>query len=492
MTPELTDNLPQIAYSAQQVKENEALVAAQQNIPMYSLMQSAAQAVFDLMLVKYRHAEKIQIIAGGGNNAGDGYWIANYALQHDFDVSVYSVKSPSELSGDAKRAHDDYLAQGGHVVDVLDSTCDVYIDALLGIGFYGQLSELYVDVIKSVNSLNKPIIAVDLPSGLNATSAEASSTCIKADYTVTFIALKQGLLTGNAKEYVGKLFFAGLGLCDAFAKAVTPKSSLVDFHYLKTQLPARHANSYKQQLGHVLFIGGDETMPGAIRIAAESCLRAGAGLVSVATHPNNRAIVVQGRYELMVHGIQSPEQLSPLLEKADVCVIGPGLGQSPWGKSLWQEAIATTKPLVIDADALNLLANQPAHLDKAILTPHAGEASRLLGISSAEIELNRFESVSNIVRKFNATVVLKGAGSLIAEQNKLAINMSGSASMASAGMGDCLSGIIAALIAQGMSNFDAVQLAVNIHGRAAEQAEQQGKRGLLASDLLPFIRKLVD
>lgn len=492
MTSELTTNLPQFAYSAQLVKEHEALVAAKKNIPMYSLMQAAAQSVFDLMLLKYANAEKIQIIAGGGNNGGDGYWVASYALQHDFDVTVYSVKSPTQLTGDAKSAYDDYVKLGGKVINELDPDCDVYIDALLAIGFYGALTKQYVEVIAQVNALNKPIIAVDLPSGLNATSGEVALACIKANYTVSFIALKQGLLTGNATEYVGELFFAGLGLAQSFIDSVSSSISLVNYELLKSQLPPRHNNVYKQQLGHVLLIGGDETMPGAIRIAAEACLRAGAGLVSVATHTENRAIIMQGRYELMVHGISTPEQLTTLIEKADVCVLGPGLGQSSWAENIWHKVVKNAKRLVLDADGLNFLAKHVQKLSNAILTPHAGEAGRLLQVSNAEIELNRFDSVSKLADKFNATVVLKGAGSLICQQEDIAINTSGSASMASAGMGDCLSGIIAALIAQGMTDFEAVQLAVNIHGRAAELAEHEGKRGLLVTDLFPFIRKLVD
>lgn len=202
--------------------------------------------------------------------------------------------------------------------------------------------------------------------------------------------------------------------------------------------------------------------------------------------------MVQGRYELMVHAVEHATELEPLIEKADVCVIGPGLGQSNWSKTVWQTIEKVNKPIIIDADGLNLLAQKPINLAQMIITPHSGEASRLLGISSSEIELNRFDSVSKLAKQFNAIALLKGAGSLVANSHQTVINTSGSVSMASAGMGDCLSGIIAGLIAQGMPNFEAVQLAVNIHGRAAEIAEQQGKCGMLVSDLYPFIRKLVD
>ncbi|KPV96609.1 Bifunctional NAD(P)H-hydrate repair enzyme Nnr [Pseudoalteromonas sp. P1-9] len=492
MTPELTTNLPQFAYSAQQVKDNEAIVASQHNVEMYALMQQAAASVFQLLMLKYGNCDKVQVIAGGGNNGGDGYWVANYALQHELDVTVFSVKDVNQLAGDAKRAYLDYIKQGGKVVDSLDTSADVYIDALLGIGFCGELSSEYSDVINHINQQHKPIIAVDLPSGLNATTGEVAKACINANYTVSFISLKQGLLSGNAKQHVGNLYFAGLGLADAFIEYVKPLSKLVNYDALKASLPVRHINSYKQQLGHVLLIGGDKPMPGAIRIAAESCLRAGAGLVSVATHPENRAIVVQGRYELMVHAVDHATELEPLIEKADVCVIGPGLGLSNWSKTVWQAIEKVNKPIIIDADGLNLLAQKPINLAHMIITPHSGEASRLLGIPSSEIELNRFDSVSKLAKQYNAIALLKGVGSLVANSHHTVINTSGRASMASAGMGDCLSGIIAGLIAQGMPNFEAVQLAVNIHGRAAEIAEQQGKRGMLVSDLYPLIRKLVD
>ena len=487
---DLTLNLPQFAYTAQQVKQYEGVVAAEQGVAMYRLMQDAATAVFDLLMLKYGDCDRVQIIAGGGNNGGDGFWVAHHALNAGLEVSVLAVKDPKLLKGDALSAYQDYIAAGGKIVDSLDASADVLVDALLGIGFSDELSPEYQNIIEKVNARCLPIISVDLPSGLNATSGAVSQNCIKADYTVTFIALKQGLLTGNAKHYVGELWFAGLGISSEFNETVTAAAKLIEPKQLS--LPARHTNTYKQKLGHVVLVGGDKTMPGAIRLAAEACLRAGAGLVSVITHPDNREIVLQGRYELMVHGIEHSEQVTDVLQKEDVCVVGPGLGMSKWSEMIWQQVAKVNLPLVLDADGLNYFAQSSFSTANLVITPHTGEASRLLNVSSQEIELNRFLSVSELSKKYNSVAILKGAGTLVCHQNEVAINTSGSQSMASAGMGDCLSGIISAFIAQGMSCFNAAQLAVFIHGRAAQLAEEDGKRGLLASDLFPFIRKLVD
>jgi NAD(P)H-hydrate epimerase len=441
---------------------------------------------------KYSHESTLQIIAGAGNNGGDGYWIANYALQAGYTVSVFAAKKTDRLTGDAKKAYQAYKDAGGKISDEINPDCDVFIDALLGIGFKGPLSEQYQQIIEQINALCKPVIAVDLPSGLDATSGEVSLACINAHYTLTFIALKQGLLTGNATHYVGQLFFAGLGLSDAFNQSVTPSSKRVDVTTLRNALPARHNNTYKHKLGHVLLIGGDKSMPGAIRIAAEACLRAGAGLVSVATHPDNRAIIMQGRPELMVHGIENGHDLAQVIAQANVCVVGPGLGQSSWSQGVWQLASSIKQPLVLDADGLTYFAKQPFSHANLIMTPHTGEASRLLKIKAAQIERNRFLSVFKLSNNYQACVILKGAGSLICDQSESVINTTGSPSMASAGMGDCLSGIIAALLAQGMPRFAAAQYASYIHGKAAQLAEQAGRRGLLVSDLFPFIRQLID
>ncbi len=486
-------NLPQYAYTAQQVQQNEAIAAKENNVAMFQLMQNAGAAVFSVLYDKFPLCSKVLVIAGKGNNAGDGYILAKLALAEGMLVTVFNAFPPSLLKGDAKTAFENYISSGGTIVETLDfSTCDIVIDALLGTGIRGVLTPDLNDIIASVNDQNLPILSIDVPSGLNATSGEVLSNVIEATCTVTFIALKQGLLSGVAKSFTGTLYFAGLGIAEQFASLVKHSTHYYSEKYLLSTLPKRAPHAYKNQLGHVLCIGGGKGMAGAIRLASEACLRSGTGLVSVATHPDNVTAVIQGRYELMVHGVDSPDELKPLIEKATVILIGPGLGLTTWSKMMWHTVMQFPDKLtVIDADALTLLAIEGEKVTNSVITPHNGEARRLLRNDNINIENHRFDSLKNIQKLYQATVVLKGPGSLIFDGENLNINRSGCNALASAGMGDVLSGIIAALLAQGLNKFDAANLAVYIHGLAAENMAIAGGNGLLASDLFSEIRRLL-
>jgi len=501
-----TTNLPQIAYSAHQVQSNESVIAKKMGIEMYQLMQRAGESVFSLLWDRYSFANKILILTGKGNNGGDGYIIAKLAVENDLSVKVFSICDPSELKGDAFKAYKDFVTVGGKIEEKLDfADCDLIVDALLGTGFSGELSDVIKSVSQQVNQAGKPVISIDVPSGIDATTGATSKYAIYADNTVSFIGLKQGLLTGKAKDYVGELYFSGLGVDEEFAKAIPSVVNHLSEQYLLNKKITRKKSTYKNQQGHVLLIGGDKGMGGAIRLAGEACLRSGAGLVSIATHSDNVVSVLQGCYELMVHGVQDEIQLNSLIEKASVIVIGPGMGQSSWSNMLFKAICCyQDKIKVIDADALNLLAKSELELQNCVLTPHAGEAARLLQCTNHDIESNRFAAVNKIVKQYQATVVLKGPGTLICQDKKININRSGSPSMASAGMGDVLSGIIGSLIAQKTNDFNADKLvqkkqtifdmtclSVFIHGKAAQYAEKDGVNGLLASDLFPYIRRLV-
>jgi ADP-dependent NAD(P)H-hydrate dehydratase / NAD(P)H-hydrate epimerase len=242
-----------------------------------------------------------------------------------------------------------------------------------------------------------------------------------------------------------------------------------------------------------LVIGGDRGYSGAARMAAEAALRVGAGLVSVATHPEHASLLNITRPELMCHGVENAEQLSHLLEKANAIVIGPGLGQSKWAAELFIAAIKSAKMLVVDADGLNLLAHVPKNQPNWILTPHPGEAARLLHSSSNDVQYDRYASAAAIQAKYGGIAILKGAGTIIASGDDIAVSSTGNPGMASGGMGDVLSGVIAGLLAQGVSHKDSAQQGVYLHGMAADlAAEQGGERGLLASDLMPYLRQLVN
>jgi ADP-dependent NAD(P)H-hydrate dehydratase / NAD(P)H-hydrate epimerase len=257
-------------------------------------------------------------------------------------------------------------------------------------------------------------------------------------------------------------------------------------------LPARARDAHKGDNGHVLAIGGDHGTAGAIRLCGEAALRTGAGLVSVATRAENLLALNAARAELMAHAVHGPQELQSLLERATVLAVGPGLGQSAWGHALWLTALDSGKPLVLDADGLNLLAREGRQFHTpAVMTPHPGEAARLLASTTAEIQKDRFAAARSLAKRYGAVVVLKGSGSLIADPDgRLDVCTWGNPGMATGGMGDLLTGVIAALMAQGCNAWQAACMGVGLHARAGDIAARDGERGLLASDLLQPLRTL--
>ena len=498
MQTQYRSNLPQKAFTAQQIQTVEGTAAKHSGMSLMTLMRRAGQVVYQQIRLRYPNAGCFVILLGKGNNAGDGFVVARHLLARQYRVYLMSMVPVEEYQGDAKQAYLECLAAGGILSDpdpIVIKQADVIIDAVFGSGFRGVLSEQLQAWFACAADSGAQCVSIDIPSGIDGTSGRVAQGCFHADLTITFIGLKQGTLTGTAKCYVGTLHFDDLGVADAFTALATHSSEYLSHETLLSLRPERALDSYKQQCGHVLLVGGAPGMAGAIRLAAEACLRSGAGLVSVATHPDHVSAVLQGRYELMVHGVGHSSQLTPLLAKADIVVIGPGLGQDPWGQTLWQSMADITQPIVCDADGLNWLSHSSckssSKVRARVLTPHWGEAKRLATAMQLPSTLDRFSMASQLAVAYRATVVLKGPGSLIAEAGRININRSGTQAMASAGMGDVLAGLIAGLMAQGMTAFDASCLAVYIHGLAAEKAEQAGGYGLLASDLFKPIRQLL-
>ena len=485
-------NLPIKLYRAVQIRELERIAIEEYGIASFDLMSRAGQATFQVLKKQYPDAQSIAVFCGSGNNAGDGYIIAKLALESDLNVCVYTVSASKKLKGDALSASQAYRSAGG-AVSLFQSeqliTAEVLIDALLGTGLDRAVTGLYATVIKSINRHFAPVIAVDIPSGLQADTGNVLGLAVKADYTVTFIGLKQGLFTGQAAEYCGEICYAQLAVPEQVFTDVTASAIRV----VKNQLPLRNRYAHKGDCGHVLIIGGDLGYSGAARLAGEAALRVGSGLVSIATRMKHAGLMNLNRPELMVHGVETPAQLVLLLEKADVIVVGPGLGLSAWAKALFNTAINTEKPLVIDADGLNLLAKSATVKSNWILTPHPGEAGRLLNCSTADIQQDRFAAVLSIQANYGGVAILKGAGTLIASEHQLAVSNTGNPGMASGGMGDVLAGVLAGLLAQGLSLQDAAHQGVYNHGLAADlAAEKDGERGLLASDLMTYLRQLVN
>ncbi|MDD4906067.1 MAG: NAD(P)H-hydrate dehydratase [Methylobacter tundripaludum] len=485
-------NLPIKLYRAAQVRELDRIAIQERGIPGFELMSRAGHEVFQRLNKQWPDARSVAVFCGSGNNAGDGYIIAGLALAAGLNVCVHAVSYPEKLNGDALTAYRKYSAANGTVMpfqagQVIDA--DMLVDALLGTGLDRPVTGLYAEAIQTINAHSSPVIAVDIPSGLNADTGNVMGYAVKAVCTVTFIGLKQGLFTGQAAEYCGEIGYAQLGVPDDVFDALQATATRV----VKTPLPPRNRCAQKGNCGHVLIVGGELCYSGAARMAGEAALRVGSGLVSIATRAEHAGLMNLNRPELMCHGVETAVQLAALLEKADVIVVGPGLGQSDWAKALFDAAISSGKPMVIDADGLNLLAASPTTKPDWILTPHPGEAARLLNCSTADIQQDRFAAALSLQAGYGGVAILKGAGTLIAAEHQLAVSNTGNPGMASGGMGDVLSGVIAGLLAQGLSLPDAAQQGVYNHGLAADlAAEKDGERGLLASDLMPYLRHLVN
>ena len=483
--------LPTALYRTEQIKTLEQTVIQQGIISGFELMERAGTAVFTCLKERYP-VSKIAVFCGSGNNAGDGYVVATLALKAGMDVCVHAIAATTGLQGDALTACQRYISAGGVVTSFRTNVlidAELVIDALFGTGLNRCISDVYAQAIMCINESALPVISIDIPSGLNADTGDVMGCAIEADVTATFIGLKQGLFTGFAAQHVGDIVYASLDLPVETWKCVEASVHRV----LPKSLPPRHRYAHKGNCGHVLVIGGDIGYSGAARLAGMAALRVGAGLVSVATHPENAAVMNIACPELMCHGIYTVSKLEPLLAKASVIVVGTGLGQRDWAKTLLDAALSTNKPLVMDADALNLLAQSPCKKDNWILTPHVGEAARLLDLTTRDIQVNRFNAVQALQETYGGLVLLKGAGTLIASDDSITVSNTGNPGMASGGMGDVLSGVIAGLVAQGLSLQEAAQQGAYGHGFAADKAVKiDGERGLLASDLFPHLRRWVN
>jgi NAD(P)H-hydrate epimerase len=317
---------------------------------------------------------------------------------------------------------------------------------------------------------------------------------VKADMTITFIANKRGLYHGDAMDYTGETKLSTLNVPLAVYDQVTNEVERIEYEQFHTLLKPRRRNAHKGNFGHVLIIGGEYGLTGAPRMAGEAAARVGAGLVSIATRHAHAGIMNMSRPELMVHGVEDEASFHRLAERANVIAIGPGLGQSEWAQQLLNLAMDSGHPMVVDADALNVLSQSPQKRNKWVLTPHAGEAARLLGQSCAEIQEDRFTSVRELQETYGGIVVLKGAGTLVASTDlPVYLCAQGNPGMATGGMGDVLSGVIAGLIAQGIPLLDAATLGVCLHAAAGDGAAHvAGERGMIASDLMSWIRRLAN
>ncbi len=487
--------LPTNIYSVAAVREIDRTTIEDHGVPGYTLMTRAAAAAVREARAQFPHAQRWQVVCGAGNNGGDGYVMARLAAHEGIVVSVLTLVDPDKLTGDAATAWGDFAAEGGVVMPWsgdLDAEADLIVDGILGSGLERDVGGTFAEAVAAINAHPAPVLALDIPTGIHGDTGKVLGTAVRADVTVTFVGLKPGLFLGDAADCCGAIRFADLDIPADYRDGVEPAYRRVDDAQLESALKPRPRGAHKGDFGHVLVIGGGEGMPGAVRLAGEAALRTGAGRVSIATHPSHAALLVATRPELMSYAVASASELEPLLEKADVIAFGPGLGQTEWSRTMFACVAQSSLPAVWDADGLNLLAQQPARAIHRIITPHPGEAAALLATTTADVQSDRAATLAMLADRYGGTAVLKGAGSLVSTDSVPFLCTAGNPGMAAAGMGDVLTGIIAGLLAQGLSLQDAATIGVEVHARAGDRAALAGERGMLASDLMAELRGLLN
>lgn len=478
--------LPEEIYQAHQVREIDRAVIEQHGVPGIALMRRAGEAAFKQIMARYSPTNHLVVVCGAGNNGGDGYVVALCARKIGIPVTVLAAAEPN--TDDAATAFRDYRDGGGVVGESgysLPADAGLVVDALFGTGLSRAPRGIAAELIRHINDANCLVVSLDMPSGLHSDTGFAFDPCVKADTTITFIGLKLGLLTGQGRSHAGEIVFEDLGIPAEARRAVAPAARIIR----RPLLEKRRREMHKGDAGRVLVVGGDSGMLGAVLLAGEAALRCGSGLVTVAGSEAHLDLPALRCPELMsVAALRlSPEKIS---QQADAVVLGPGLGQSSWSERVFDRFIAVERSLVVDADGLNWLARSgrqwAGRRSDWVLTPHPGEAAGLLQCTPAEIQADRPKAAREIAAKYGGICVLKGAGTLVVcADGPMFLCDKGNPGMATAGMGDVLSGIIGSLMGQGLPAAAAATAGVWMHGSAADGAVQNtGERSLLARDVI--------
>jgi hydroxyethylthiazole kinase-like uncharacterized protein yjeF len=455
---------------------------------------AAAQIARDLSSAR---GHDVLVVAGPSNNGGDAFVVARHLKSWWAKVDVVFAGDVEKLSAEAKAALAAWRDSGGTVLTAIPANrkWDLAVDGLFGIGLQRELVGEFAALVQTIDNIVAPVLALDVPSGLDADTGRVWGCAVRADHTATFIALKPGLLTLDGPDYCGQIHLCPL---DVNAAVICePHGAVIGSDIIHNSLPARHANSHKGDYGNVGIVGGARGMTGAALLAARAALKLGAGRVYVGLLDGNTPAYDPVQPELMLRPINEVLTL-PL----SCIAIGPGLGQSPDAHYVVKAVLQTALPLVVDADALNLIAAsttlQQAAGQRAaptLLTPHPAEAARLLGCTTAEIQADRVKAACEIATRYRAFTVLKGSGSVSAlPDGKWFINTTGNPGMATAGMGDVLTGIIAALLAQHADAKSALLGSVHLHGVAADElvATIGGPVGITAGEVITAARALLN
>lgn len=484
-------------YTAAQSRELDRIAGSKFGLHGDALMERAGAAALLFIRETWPAAKTLAVACGTGNNGGDGFVLARLASETGMSPTVFLTGEPSSLKNEAARAFTKLAASNVPVRNAGEAPfepADAVVDAIFGTGLKREVTGAAVELIRKINASRKPVLSLDVPSGLCADTGRVLGVSVKAAATVSFIGLKRGLFTAEGPDQAGKISLADLGIPPEAHECLTPSAELLDLSAESSKLAARAKNAHKGLYGHVLVIGGAAGMTGAALLCGEAALRSGAGLVSLAIPEPGAVLIAEKRPELMVSDATELKVLKGMIGKAGVVAIGPGLGVSPWAKSALAAALAAEKPLVVDADALNLSADSPARRESWVLTPHPGEASKLLNLPMKEIQADRFAAARALQSRYGGVIILKGCGSLVCSDasSPIGVCADGNPGMASGGMGDALTGVIAALMAQNLSPADAARLGVCAHARAGDLAAGQAPRGLIATDLIKHLREVLN
>lgn len=480
---------PRFLHTAEQSRAVDRCAIEEHGLPGPLLMARAARAAFEGLLERSPEPELLQVLCGPGNNGGDGLLLAMLAQGRGIPVRVYRLDGPPR-TGDAQQAAA-RARRAGIVPRPFEAAAlearGVVVDAMLGTGIRGAPRAPYREAIGAVNASGAPVLALDVPSGVDADTGAVAAEAVRATWTVSFITAKRGLFTARGPEHAGTRFLDDLAVPEAAFAAAGGACEVLALDAELRHMPRRALDAHKGDFGRCLLVGGDHGMGGAVILAAEGALRCGVGLARVATRREHIAPLLARLPACMASAVAHRNDIAPLLAWADAVVVGPGLGAAPWGEQMLHAALASARPLLVDADALRLIAGQPRGglPPGSVLTPHPGEAAALLGTSSAAVQADRCRAAATLARTYAATVVLKGQGSLVAGDGGLAMSLSGNPGMASGGMGDVLSGIVGGFLAQGVPARAAARLGTELHAVAGDRAARRvGAVSLLPMDVI--------
>lgn len=489
--------IPQRLYTAHETRTLDRIAIDEFAIPGSTLMARAADAVLKQLLLHFPLAKRVGIFCGPGNNGGDGFVLARLLKSMRLTADVILLADPENLKGDALRAFESLRTDHIQVMPWQNQSLqeyDVLVDAIFGSGLDRDLSGDVLKAVQAINEAKRPVLAVDVPTGLEVDTGSVLGACVRADLTVTFIGFKRGLLTCEGRDHAGDIVFDDLGVTEEIYQRVPVNTWAICLdELLPEKLPKRLKNTNKAGYGHTLVFAGNDGFFGAGLLTANAALRTGSGLVSLGTRAGFANTAAMALPEVMTFAAEKISDCRDKLSKATVVAVGPGLTQDRWAELVMRESTESSLPLIVDADALNLVARTQLVRGDWILTPHPGEAARLLGCTVADIQSDRFAAVAELARKFSAVVVLKGSGTIVSDGKTWHVCTEGNPGMASGGMGDALTGIIAGLVAQGVDLYSAAKLGVAVHARAGDLvAKEGGLVGMLASDVIAKIRTVVN